>query len=380
MENEGDKVIENEDMGGNMKINILTMHRVYNYGSFLQAYGLKRILEKRGHSISFIDIKPGIKIGDVLKVDHSDGYAKYINKYLFKRIKFKLRQRKFEQMYDSALKEYLDVGEERIYESLCDATIIGSDEVFNYNPGNPWGISLELFGDVSNSKKIYTYAASCGYSTVEDIADEWRKPIRECLKKIDAISVRDSNTHDFVLSLSERDSIYNLDPVLIYPFLAEIKEAEKRIEFPSQKYMLVYSYRNRIVDQKEIKEITQYARTHKLKIICIGSFQYWADDFIVVDPFEALCYFKYAECIVTDTFHGTIMSVKLHKKVAIIVRDSNRNKLSDLIERLHIHKHEVSSIEHLSEHLDYDDDYKEFDSIIKENIEITDNYFESVGL
>ena len=42
-----------------MKIGILSMQRVPNNGSFLQAYGLKRILENLGHDVVFIDYREG---------------------------------------------------------------------------------------------------------------------------------------------------------------------------------------------------------------------------------------------------------------------------------------------------------------------------------
>ena len=42
-----------------MKSGILSMQRVNNYGSFFQALSLKNTLEEFGHSVEFIDIKPG---------------------------------------------------------------------------------------------------------------------------------------------------------------------------------------------------------------------------------------------------------------------------------------------------------------------------------
>lgn len=41
------------------KIGILSMQRIYNYGSFLQAYGLKKILEELGGDVTFVDYHPG---------------------------------------------------------------------------------------------------------------------------------------------------------------------------------------------------------------------------------------------------------------------------------------------------------------------------------
>ena len=45
-----------------MKVGIISMQRVNNYGSFLQAYSLKKNIEAKGHECEFIDIKPGDKI------------------------------------------------------------------------------------------------------------------------------------------------------------------------------------------------------------------------------------------------------------------------------------------------------------------------------
>lgn len=41
------------------KAGILSMQRIYNYGSFLQAYGLKKMLEELGCAVEFVDYHPG---------------------------------------------------------------------------------------------------------------------------------------------------------------------------------------------------------------------------------------------------------------------------------------------------------------------------------
>ena len=41
-----------------MRIGILSMQRIYNYGSWLQAYGLKKMLENvSGESVEFVDYR-----------------------------------------------------------------------------------------------------------------------------------------------------------------------------------------------------------------------------------------------------------------------------------------------------------------------------------
>ena len=40
-----------------MEIGILSMQRVVNYGSFLQAYALKQTISALGHTVEFVDIE-----------------------------------------------------------------------------------------------------------------------------------------------------------------------------------------------------------------------------------------------------------------------------------------------------------------------------------
>ena len=40
-----------------MKVCILSMQRIQNFGSVLQAYGLKQLIEGLGHEVCFLDIE-----------------------------------------------------------------------------------------------------------------------------------------------------------------------------------------------------------------------------------------------------------------------------------------------------------------------------------
>lgn len=41
-----------------MRVGIMSMQRVVNHGSFMQAYGLKSMIESLGHEVLFVDYKP----------------------------------------------------------------------------------------------------------------------------------------------------------------------------------------------------------------------------------------------------------------------------------------------------------------------------------
>lgn len=40
-----------------MLVGILSMQRIVNYGSFMQAYSLKKMVESLGHKVVFVDYK-----------------------------------------------------------------------------------------------------------------------------------------------------------------------------------------------------------------------------------------------------------------------------------------------------------------------------------
>ena len=67
-----------------------------------------------------------------------------------------------------------------------------------------------------------------------------------------------------------------------------------------------------------------------MKVVCPGFYHGWADININTDPVELLRYFKYAHCVVTDTFHGSVMSIITGRELAVKLRD-NRNKLLNLL-------------------------------------------------
>ena len=44
------------------KVGIMSMQRIANYGSFLQAYALKQLIEELGHKVEFVDYHVGAPV------------------------------------------------------------------------------------------------------------------------------------------------------------------------------------------------------------------------------------------------------------------------------------------------------------------------------
>ena len=208
--------------------------------------------------------------------------------------------------------------------SAADLCIIGSDEVFNCLNAGEWGFTSQLFGNVSEANHIITYAASCGATTFDKLPVAVRNVIKSSFERVADFSTRDENTCEFVSHFIN----------------GKVNQSLPKLP---KHFCVVYSYRNRINDKAEIEMIKIFCKDHSLIPIAVGAPQYWIKNFIICTPFQCLKIFGEADFIITDTFHGTIFSYKYGKKFAVIERDSNRNKLSDLVNKLNIEKYVVTN-------------------------------------
>lgn len=315
-----------------MKVGIMSMQRIQNYGSFLQAYALKKTIESLGHEVVFVDYHPGESIAKQKTNKGALDYVKLGIRFIDHRSTVKKRQmyqsaKRFPDYYNEML-SVLGVSDNRNYDSEVDALVIGSDEVFNcLQDGANVGFSPELFGHGLKAKKVISYAASFGFTTLEMLKQYGKDvEIASYLNEMDAISVRDKNSCSIVQALTNKSIVENVDPVLIYDFEDEVPEIDKK------GFIVVYAYRGRL-SKEEGKWIRRFAEKQGKTLVALGGVQEFCDEYHVVNGFEVLGYIKAADYVITDTFHGAVFSIKYGKKFAAIIRDSNREKLGDLLFR-----------------------------------------------
>lgn len=356
-----------------MKIGIMSMQRVANYGSFLQAYALKNIIKSLGHDVTFVDYKvcPPLISDDGLLRTPNEGNLRFKIKYTLKRLL--KREIYFSEFYKTLLPK-LGVNEKMHFNTKVDTLVIGSDEVFNCLQANPdIGYSPELFGKDANAKKIISYAASFGTTTAKRLREfEKFDEVKEYLTHFSALSLRDKNSMDIAGEMNIKGALMHLDPVLIYDFKDEAKENKK-----IKDYILVYSYAGRIRDEAEIKAIKDFAEKKRKKIVTVGYHQSFSDLKLSGDAFELIGYFKGADYVVTDTFHGTILSVITRKQFVTMIRDSNREKLSTLLDKLSLADRRMDDPHCIEQLLDEKVDYSETERIILSERERTAEYLKN---
>ena len=354
-----------------MRIGILSMQRIRNYGSFLQAYSLKKNIEALGHDVQFVDYKiesvvnkANVRKGNKSIID----MLNFVRRRFYKTRKEKLflMKKEFKKRYDTEFFDMLGLTHERNYTPELDTLVIGSDEVFNCLQTNAdVGYSKQLFGADNNAKKLITYAASFGNTTLVRLNEHsMTGEIAEMLCKFDAFSVRDKNSEAMIRELTGKETLVHLDPVFIYDY----PEANE-INISLKDYMIVYAYTNRI-KENEAKKIKEFAKKHNKKIVSIGEYQDFCDEYISATPFELLAYIKNADYVVTDTFHGTVFSIKFNKRFATIIRQStngsygNFEKLSYLLAKFNLCHRQVENVENLENILLTPVDFAEVNQII----------------
>ena len=370
-----------------MKVCILSMQKVQNLGSIMQGYSLKKLLESLGHEVEFIDIEARQEDNELMpskgKMNfEQEGLSnsffsklKKVDKYLLVRIKQQRIRRKQYMLFEKFRCDILGICEasNKLHYDYC---IIGSDEVFNCMQDSPWGFTSQLFGNVSQADHVITYAASCGFTKYEYLNQPMKAKIKEAMKNISAISVRDKNTREFAAHFSDLQIYQHMDPVMIGNFDAEIEAVSLPTEF-RQDYCLIYAYGNRISSQNEVQDILSICRKEGLSILTVAaSYQLWTDSNKVLTPFQILKAFKSAKFVITDTFHGTIFSIKYADRFAVLMRESNKNKLSDLIERLNIENHVYNSGRSMEEIYHTVNEHERIWKIEYENYQLTKAYFQ----
>ncbi len=256
------------------KAGIMSMQRIANYGSFLQAYGLKSMLENLGCDVQFVDYHPGEVLAPPER--RTTGGVKFRKVIEIIQMKapwrHKIQYLKYKKNYAANYYPYLGISDEKNYAPDLDLLIIGSDEVFNCLQSNPnVGFAPELFGEGQHAKTVITYAASFGNTTEEKLKQYGlEEKITPWLANFQAISVRDANSGIIIRSLTGKEPEYHLDPVLTYDFLNRCSGIPK--EIPESNYMLLYGYSGRFTEG-ECAAIRAYARERRLQIFCLGGYR-----------------------------------------------------------------------------------------------------------
>lgn len=323
-----------------MKIGGLTWWR-YNYGSILQAYALQEELNDREGIEYEIICQYGKKVASVSNL--KDKLKRFGIKTTLKRAfwKFgfrKLRSRnvKIQKFMDKNLKvSNREYSEENIGEAnkYYDGFVCGSDQV--WNPQLVETDSIYWLSFAKPGKLKFSYAPSVG---VDSFTPEQKRQICKNLAGFKGISTREESSTRLINKAMGTDCcITVLDPTLMTSRTRWDRLSEKRIY--KEPYVFVYMLRG---TRNQRKLIEAFAQKVGLKIVTMpfldserielydfkfGDYKLWD-----ADPAEFISAIRYAEYVITDSFHSTVFSCLYHKTFYIFpkIGKAQVSRLTDL--------------------------------------------------
>lgn len=358
------------------RLGILTFWNVPNYGAFMQAYALQKVLENRYtdydvKQIPYINQRHYDEYYSIFKISGFNYWL--INPSFYKNI-FRKIYRKNDIF---SLKKFLDYYKvipnfkHSINEKLSlDTLVLGSDIIWDYSVPF-FGNDEYFFGRGINASKKISYAPSFG--SVKDGSDAPDYVVRG-LRELDAISVRDLNSAEIVKTIINKKVPIVLDPTLLWDFSADKNIVKPQIE----RYIVVYGS---FFPDELINEAKEYAEIHKLKLICLSSLDDdfdWCDEVVFQDemnPFEWVGYFQQADAVMTCTYHGLIFSLIFEKKIIFYMTDFILKKSKLLIENLGL-SDVLIHYKHFNEKIDWNWNYSvindKLDNMKKNSLDFLD--------
>lgn len=337
-------------------IGIVTWYFGANYGALAQSIALYRTIKGMGYNCDMVNYKPKnyVKTIIVTNIPKKGHRLKEFGKTVYGLKKcYRLTRYKYitETRHVSKPEEIDQLG--------LDCIVFGSDAIFNIRH---LLFTPVYYGVGIHTKKI-TYSPSCEFASEGSVLPE---EYISSLKEMSALSVRDTNTYTLVKNNTGIVPEITLDPT----FLEQFEDIDCPIS--ESDYLLIYSF----TDWKLYKDsIIGYAREKGLKVISIGKQLDWADKSYPEASFEQwISAFRGASVVLTDSFHGTVFSLKNEKQIILCGRDDKKAKINSLLKQFDINI-ELFKGERVEQYLQRNSiDYKMAKSIIDREIQKSHDY------
>lgn len=309
-----------------MKAAVITRHGISNYGSLLQAMATQQVIEDLGHTCEIIDYirndESYMQHEKTLlkrKPEWNDNPVKRMM-YLAVRQPAGIAAGKY---FEKAQKKYLHLSKRyTTWEQLdrdrpkADVYITGSDQVWGPVENGSYDSTYCLSFTEETDRRI-AYAASFGHT---DMTPELQEYYRKWLSRYEYIAVREDSAAEILKNMGIR-AVQVLDPTLLLDaaywsrYMQPVREG---------KYMLIYQLHN---DRKLDEYAEKAAAARKLPLIRISASLHQISrkgKFVwLPETGQFLSYIKNAECLITDSFHGTAFAINFHTPFVEVLPDNN---------------------------------------------------------
>ena len=298
-----------------MKVSILTYHWEDNYGATMQAYATYRAVKESGHTPEFIDLR--LPYAPSLKSRLVFGLKRYrFNSF---------RKKHFRNLTD---KTYRSVEELRRNPPASDCYLVGSDQTWNPQIGKKLLPAFFLtFGD--DSVRRVTYATSIGLNQWEKSPYISDSEIKKSLGRFHRILLREDSGIRIARETFGVEARQVVDPVLLFHSYPELTGKIR----PSGE-VITYKLIN---DEGFYDKARAVADTMHLPVRSIGSVRK-TKGYRASYPESVEGWIRRiagASLVLTDSFHGTVISLLYHRPFVVYIGSPNRiTRIVSLLDQL----------------------------------------------
>lgn len=341
------------------RVGILTFHRSDSYGASLQAYATIKAVEQLGYDAELIDYTNSYE----QQKHKSRGQG---IKRVLKDAKWQIASRLFrnsqwlnrafgnkEVFYEGCISKEKYHNHDELSKAHYDILLAGSDQI--WNPDITDQIDTAYLLEYGKAEKRVSYASSMGSRA---LFEKEKEVFRELLSKFDAIGVREEFAKKELSELTDVPISVVCDPTIlvdeaIWNRMADQVDVRRIIDKP--KYAIAFFVGGYT---KEIMELVQQAKRNvndpiyniqKNKRYRFGFDKCLAG--ITVPEFVALL--KNAEYVITDSFHGVVLSMLLKKNVVPLINRKNPVRVEELLQAVGL-KERLNNPDLVNKTIDYE--------------------------
>lgn len=344
------------------KVGIVTWYKNGNFGGTLQAYAMSKVLNNMGLETVFLNHYCGNRIVRFCKdicfsilYPKSSKSRKSIYSFVKNTLKESPRLRSMEQFSE--------------YSRGLDVVLCGSDQIWN----SKTGADPVFFLQFAPVEKRLAYAPSIG---VPVVADEHMDQFVSFVSSFHFLSVREKQAAEFIKKNALVEAKVVLDPTLLIKreelVALASDEVVKKNKIKEKEYILCYFLGN---DERYCRFVNRMIERTGYPVYFVSSKKKnYKERQLSCGPLELLGLLKHAAYVLTDSFHGLVLSCNIGTPVACFKRFSDNERYNEnsriysVIELLNL-KALVSTDENsVEEFLKLD--FEENDKIMQNSLEL----------
>lgn len=318
-----------------MKILTVTCNNADNYGARLQAAALAAWLRGEGHDAHVLDYRPwymryypprSIFRSSPRDVARRIFFAGFYRNSRIRHEKFEAFSARHGSLTPTT---YTSIKALRANPPQADAFIAGSDQIWNTDFPNGTDPAFFLdFGEVS-CRRI-SYAASFGNA---DVKPELREDMCRRLTQFNNICVRERSGARIIESLGFDEPFVGVDPVFLADTAYWHHLADESTVRPAGRYILVYDFLRSPV-LRDVARRTAAQRGARIVAVGARRLPYAHENHLQASPQDFLALVRRAECVVSNSFHGTALAMIFKRDFLVTDREDGLNeRMHDMLDR-----------------------------------------------